>query len=70
MEPGDGGLLDVRFATDPDLSFADNDIRVEDYGTCQLQFVTDRGPYVPQVTNGSVQIREEYVRRPTGRVGP
>lgn len=74
MDPGEGVLLDLLFSVDPGLRFADNDIRLEDYGDCRVQFMTDRGPYGPLVSNGSVLICEEpdcsyadAVRRPSGR---
>jgi len=77
MPPGEGVLLDLWFSVDPSLSFADNTIRLADFGSCRTQFVTDRGPYLPSVSNGSVLICEELdcayadaIRRPSGRRQP
>ncbi len=70
MEPGDGRLVNLWFTADPNLSTADNAIRVENYGTCQTRFVTDRGRYVPQVTNGHLSIRKDVSRTPSGSHQP
>ena len=77
MEPGDGVLLDLLFSVDAGVRFANDDIRLADYGSCRMRFVTDRGPYVPRVSNGSVLICEEpdcayadAMRRPSGRLQP
>lgn len=76
MPPSEGELLELVFSVDTDLSYANNFIRLDDYGECSARFVTDRGSYVPRVTDGSVMICEQQacrrpvVRRPTGRRGP
>jgi hypothetical protein len=77
MPPGEGELLALVFSVDPDLSSEHNTVRLEEYGSCRMRFVTDRGAYVPRVTNGSVQIceppdcrRTVGVRRSPGRRHP
>jgi len=74
MEPGEGALLELRFSADPEKYFVKNDVRLADYGDCRLQLMTDRGPYRPQMSDGSVLIcegsdceRADVIRRPTGR---
>ena len=77
MEPGEGALLELRFSADPEKYFVKNDVRLADYGECRLQLMTDRGPYRPQASYGSVLICEEpdcsyadAIRRPSGRRRP
>jgi len=77
MPPSEGQLLALVFTVDTDLDYANNSVRLADYGNCRLRFITDRGPYVPQVINGSVQIcegrscgRQRAVRRPFRRGHP
>jgi hypothetical protein len=58
MPPGEGQLLALVFSVEPDLNSVNNAVRLEEFGSCRMRFVTDRGPYSPRVTNGSVQICE------------
>ena len=77
MEPGDGDLVDLLFTVDPDVDFVESPIRIESFEGCRLRFVTDRGPYAPELRDGSVTIcgppdcaGAESTRRPAGRHRP
>jgi hypothetical protein len=77
MAPGEGELLALVFSVDPEPSAAHSTIRLAEHGSCRMRFVTDRGPYHPRVTNGSVEICEPpncrdtvSVRRSPGRRHP
>ena len=73
MSPGEREIVALIFAVDSETALVENDIRFDDSDTCRLQFVTDRGPYVPEADNGSVKICDPdncplmgRIRRPSG----
>jgi hypothetical protein len=77
MAPSEGELLKLVFTVGTDLDYANNEVRLADYGSCRLRFITDRGTYIPTAIDGSVRIcegrkcdRELAARRPTARRHP